>query len=63
MEFKKQKSIILLIHPGWVQTDMGGENADISAQVSAKGIINVISDAKQDNSGTFIDYKGDNIPW
>ena len=63
MEFKKQKSIILLIHPGWVQTDMGGENADISAQVSAKGIINVLSDAKQDNSGTFIDYKGDNIPW
>ena len=63
MEFKKQKSIILLIHPGWVQTDMGGENADISAQVSAKGIINVISDANQDNSGTFIDYKGDSISW
>jgi len=63
MEFKKQKSIILLIHPGWVQTDMGGENADISVEVSAKGIINVISDANDDDSGTFIDYKGDSIPW
>ena len=63
MELKKQKSIILLIHPGWVQTDMGGENADISVEISAKGIINVISDANNDDSGTFIDYKGDSIPW
>ena len=63
MELKKQKSIVLLIHPGWVQTDMGGENADISVEISAKGIINVISDANNDDSGTFIDYKGDSIPW
>jgi NAD(P)-dependent dehydrogenase (short-subunit alcohol dehydrogenase family) len=63
MELKKQKSIVLLIHPGWVQTDMGGENADISVEISAKGIINVISGANNDDSGTFIDYKGDSIPW
>jgi len=63
MEFKRQNSIILLVHPGWVQTDMGGENADITVEQSAKGIIEVISHASKDNSGSFVDYKGETIPW
>ena len=63
MEFKRQKSIILLIHPGWVKTDMGGDNADITVSESAKGIINVIDNSNHENSGTFIDYNGKEIPW
>ena len=63
MEFKRQKTIILLIHPGWVKTDMGGDNADITVSESAKGIINVIDNSNHENSGTFIDYNGKEIPW
>jgi len=63
MEFKRQNSIILLVHPGWVQTDMGGENAAITVEESAKGIIRVISDASKDNAGSFVDYNGETISW
>ena len=42
---------------------MGGMNATISTEESAKGIINSIENLSPNQSGTFFDYKGDQIPW
>ena len=55
----------IVIHPGWVQTDMGGSAAPVAAVDSAQGIWNVIETARKKNSssGNFFDYMGEVLPW
>jgi len=52
------------IHPGWVKTDMGGEQAPLEPEQSAAGIVNVIDhfDAKTQN-GSFLQYDGSVLKW
>ena len=52
-----------LLHPGWVQTDMGGPNALISAETSVQGMRKVIENLTTQNSGQFFNYDGSVIPW
>lgn len=54
---------VLLLHPGWVRTDMGGPNGLIDAPESVRGLRHVIDDATADDSGRFFDYAGKEIPW
>ncbi len=63
IDLKSEGKSVVLIHPGWVQTDMGGKNALISAQESAKGIYQVIDYLSIETTGSFVDYKGQVIPW
>ena len=54
------------IHPGWVQTDMGGaagRRADISVEESVAGIYQVFTSLTPANSGTFLDWKGEELPF
>ncbi|MCB1052958.1 MAG: SDR family oxidoreductase [Acidobacteria bacterium] len=51
------------LHPGWVQTDMGGPNALISPQTSVQGMRKVIQDLTLEKSGNFYNYDGTPIPW
>lgn len=51
------------LHPGWVQTEMGGPNALISAEESALGLKQVIESLTDDQSGGFYSYKSEQIPW
>jgi NAD(P)-dependent dehydrogenase (short-subunit alcohol dehydrogenase family) len=52
-----------VIHPGWVQTDMGGANAQITPAESAEGIAKVIDQLSVDNSGGFWKWNGDRHEW
>lgn len=52
-----------VLHPGWVQTDMGGPNALIDAQTSVSGMISVIDNLSSSHAGCFFNYDGDIIPW
>lgn len=54
---------VLALHPGWVQTQMGGPNALISPEDSAKGLVDVIINAQSQQSGQFINFDGSIIPW
>ncbi|XP_012816772.1 uncharacterized protein LOC779842 isoform X2 [Xenopus tropicalis] len=64
MEGYKQDGIIsIAIHPGWVQTDMGGEKAPITKQTSVSGMMKIIYSLSHQHSGTFIDWEGKTIPW
>ena len=51
------------LHPGWVQTDMGGPNAEISTDTSVSGLKNILQSAGLAQSGQFIEYDGSSIPW
>jgi len=52
-----------LLHPGWVQTDMGGPNAWISPQQSISGMRRVIEQLTLADSGNFYSYDGQWVPW
>lgn len=54
---------VVLLHPGWVKTDMGGPNALISTTQSVAGMSQVISQLSLDDTGQFINYDGARIPW
>ncbi|TCS37435.1 NAD(P)-dependent dehydrogenase (short-subunit alcohol dehydrogenase family) [Paucimonas lemoignei] len=52
-----------VLHPGWVQTDMGGPNALISPEKSVAGMLNVIAKLKPEESGSFRNFDGTPLPW
>jgi NAD(P)-dependent dehydrogenase (short-subunit alcohol dehydrogenase family) len=55
--------VVVAIHPGWVQTDMGGSSARENVQDSVQGIIEVIGDLSLDNTGAFYDFNGEKLPF
>lgn len=55
--------ISLLLHPGWVQTDMGGSGALISAAQSVSGMRKILNHVTQSDSGKFFAYDGKSVPW
>ena len=54
---------VISLHPGWVQTDMGGTNAEIGTDESVSGLKSIIQSAGLAQSGQFIEFNGDSIPW
>ena len=54
---------VVAMHPGWVQSDMGGAAADISPAASAEGILEVVGSLTLDQTGTFIDWDGTPRSW
>lgn len=54
---------VALLHPGWVQTDMGGRGAMIDARTSVSGLRQVIADLTPELSGAFFNYDGQGLPW
>ncbi len=53
----------ILLHPGWVRTDMGGANGEINAQQSAQKLRAILSSVHLEHSGNFYDIDGSIIPW
>ncbi len=55
--------IAVLLHPGWVQTDMGGRGALISTKQSVTGMKSILNRMTHSDTGKFIAYDGQHIPW
>lgn len=53
----------VVLHPGWVQTDMGGMSAPLETQPSIAGMRKVIGGLGPGDSGRFFNYDGAEIPW
>jgi NAD(P)-dependent dehydrogenase (short-subunit alcohol dehydrogenase family) len=60
--FLNDNIIVSSYHPGWVRTDMGGANADISAEESATGLINHFLKLQKSDTGKFFNYDGKPLP-
>jgi NAD(P)-dependent dehydrogenase (short-subunit alcohol dehydrogenase family) len=54
---------VAILHPGWVLTDMGGPNAEITVQESARNLRGILEGVTMENSGSFFDIDGTVIPW
>lgn len=63
VELQRPDLCVLAMHPGWVKTDMGGENAEIDVLTSTRGMLEQIK-AQSGNGGLrFINYKGESLTW
>jgi len=58
-----QGILTLILHPGWVLTDMGGPHAEITVQQSVDAMLRTIERAGTADNGRFIDIDGSTIPW
>jgi NAD(P)-dependent dehydrogenase (short-subunit alcohol dehydrogenase family) len=54
---------VVAFHPGWVRTDMGGSQADISTEESAGGILSTLQQLGLEQSGSFLRWDGSTHPW
>lgn len=62
-ELQPEGFICATVHPGWVRTDMGGENANLTPKESVSGMRAVIDKIRVEDSGTYWSYSGDQVPW
>lgn len=54
---------VIAVHPGWVQTDMGGDGAAIAPRVSVAGLRALFDRVGPAESGRFFSYDGSELPW
>ena len=62
-ELQQSGISILILHPGWVATDMGGPNATVSPEQSVSGMIERIDEHNLSMSGRYVQYDGTPIEW
>lgn len=55
--------IAAVLHPGWVQTRMGGNSAPLQPPESVTGMREVIARLGPEDSGGFFSYDGSRVPW
>lgn len=63
-DVKSENIISVVINPGWVQTDMGGNSAQFTKEQAVSNLIsNVVNKITIDDSGKFFNYDGSEHPW
>ena len=63
IEYKGEGVAVVIVHPGWVKTDMGGSAAPMTVTESARKIFQIIEMISLSNTGEFISVTGDTIPY
>jgi NAD(P)-dependent dehydrogenase (short-subunit alcohol dehydrogenase family) len=53
----------VVVHPGWVRTDMGGSGGKLTPAESVKALRSLIASLKREDSGRFFNYDGRELPW
>lgn len=59
----EERIISIALNPGWIQTDMGGSNAPLTVNNATEDIIKLISNLTKNDSGSFLERDGKNIPF
>ena len=63
IDWKDDGISVLILHPGWVQTDMGGKTAKITVEESVSGMIDLINNHNLKDTGAFLNYSGRKMEW
>ncbi len=62
-ELKARGVTCIAIHPGWVQTDMGGPNAKLTPDASAAAILDTVEKQSIATTGAFLNFDGEPLAW
>lgn len=54
---------VVALHPGWVRTDMGGPNGELSVEESVTALKHNLANVTLADSGRLLDIDGSTIPW
>jgi NAD(P)-dependent dehydrogenase (short-subunit alcohol dehydrogenase family) len=54
---------VVMMHPGWVQTDMGGQGAPLTPEEAIRGMVNIIDGLTPDDTARFLQWDGKELPW
>ncbi len=54
---------VIIMHPGWVRTRMGGAAAPLSPEESARGIVHVLDRTTLADTGKYLTWEGRELPW
>lgn len=63
VDLRERGVIIGLVHPGYVQTDMGGPDAEITPEESATGVRTLAQGWTLEKSGDFYKWNGEEHAW
>jgi NAD(P)-dependent dehydrogenase (short-subunit alcohol dehydrogenase family) len=64
IELRSHGIVVVSLHPGWVKTSMTrNENAPLEPAESIRGMRHVIQSLNMEDTGRFLDWKGNEIPW
>lgn len=59
----KENFIVYASHPGWVKTDMGGDEAPVEQADSIAGMLKKLDSVTAKDNGHFFNYTGEDLPW
>lgn len=62
-DLKDREISVVLLHPGWVQTDMTGGTGHLTAEESAAGLIARLDEQTMENTGRFVHQSGEVLQW
>ena len=62
-DWRRRGAVAVVMHPGWVRTDMGGDGASLSVTESADGIADVLDSLTASDHGKFLTWDGREHPW
>jgi len=63
LQLSSRGIVLVALHPGWVQTDMGGAEAPLNAEESVRGLRRVLGGLRPEHAGQFLSYDGSVIAW
>ncbi|KAG7174563.1 C-factor-like [Homarus americanus] len=63
LDLQSSNILVTSLHPGWVQTDMGGKLAPLTPTQSISGIITTLHNLTEQHHGGFYQYDGQKLPW
>jgi NAD(P)-dependent dehydrogenase (short-subunit alcohol dehydrogenase family) len=63
LELEPEGITVAVVHPGWVRTDMGGENATLSIDESVGALVATIDALTLAKTGGFFNYDGKPLDW
>nr|XP_056718508.1 C-factor-like [Euleptes europaea] len=63
MGYKDEGILCTALHPGWVKTELGSDQADLTVEESVDGIMKVLCNLSEKEHGVLVSWEGKVLPW